>query len=235
MTSLPDCDRRTFSFLRYPPRTHHRFIAMRTALVNPSTGIATLPRLSRLLSKCSRVPARLLRILCRRAGPDATFQTRMRRTQSASAPLNSARRTGRPRKAVRCIRGAQLALILLSVGVGHTATRYVDPRNGNDSSPGTLEQPLRTIKEAVRQVRFEDGGTVFVLAGVYSPTEIGGTVEIRPPSGIGIEVYPSTAPTAAYEEVEVIRSAPSRTPIGSRADCRGTLVEPFRSPPPRAW
>lgn len=58
--------------------------------------------------------------------------------------------------------------------LGSRGTCWVDPVNGNDFADGTKEAPVKNMKQAVN--RAGDGGTVYLLPGVYQSKLIGGGV-----------------------------------------------------------
>lgn len=68
------------------------------------------------------------------------------------------------------IRSMAVGFIGLGVGLASAATTaHVDRSRGNDEWPGTAESPFATIQKGVDAV--EDGGTVFVLPGIYDVGE----------------------------------------------------------------
>ena len=80
----------------------------------------------------------------------------------------------------------------LSIATAATTDRYV-ATNGNDSNPGTLEQPWRTITKAVQSLRA--GYTLYVRGGTYTERVTGFTL----PSGtsssrITMRAYPGERP-----------------------------------------
>ncbi len=84
-------------------------------------------------------------------------------------------------------------LIFLIVGAGQVeaATYYVNAATGNDSSPGSLEQPWKSITRAVGSL--QPGDTVLVRGGLYRESinaQINGTADKR----ITIKAYPSETP-----------------------------------------
>ena len=71
------------------------------------------------------------------------------------------------------------ASVLLAVGIaGAHADAYVSP-SGNDSNPGTLAEPYRTIQKCATTIT---SGTCWILAGDYQET-------VTPNSGITIAPY----------------------------------------------
>lgn len=65
-----------------------------------------------------------------------------------------------------CVLVAALAWVVVSAGA---ATYYV-ATNGNDSNPGTFEQPFATPQRAVTNAALAPGDTIYVRGGVYMLT-----------------------------------------------------------------
>ena len=59
---------------------------------------------------------------------------------------------------------------------------YVDPENGNDSNPGTLDLPFQTIQQSINVAveNENDGNQIFLKEGIYYPTQ---PIEINRYSG----------------------------------------------------
>lgn len=59
---------------------------------------------------------------------------------------------------------------------------YVDPQNGNDSNPGTLERPFKTIQQSIDVAgeNENDGNQIFLREGTYYPDR---SIEINQYSG----------------------------------------------------
>lgn len=115
--------------------------------------------------------------------------------------------------------GAALVTVLAPAGEASAATTLVVATDGNDSAPGTLAQPLRTIQRAVDLAR--PGDVIAVRGGTYTLTDnitIAASGTASQPIGLG-----------AYQGERVVvdgeRLPASHTPVGGsipRAE-RGTI------------
>ena len=121
------------------------------------------------------------------------------------------------RTSFRLIIVAFLAFQLMDAA--RAATYYVEPVNGNDSNPGTIDQPWRTIPRAVKhgfpiQYR-QSGDVVYLRGGVYS----GNTHAIDLNASVGAVSGTETNPIT-------IKAYPGETPIvrDTTSPYRGVLL-----------
>lgn len=77
----------------------------------------------------------------------------------------------------------------LFLSVSAHATDYYVATNGNDSNPGTIDKPWRTMKKALWTV--SGGETVYFRAGTYTPVDYSTTrPDFHPPAGQWITFKP---------------------------------------------
>ncbi|MET9971080.1 right-handed parallel beta-helix repeat-containing protein, partial [Streptomyces sp. NPDC006356] len=111
-------------------------------------------------------------------------------------------------RAAVAVVSAALVTVLAPAGAASAATTLVVATDGNDSAPGTLAQPLRTIQRAVDLAR--PGDVIAVRGGTYSLTDnitITTSGTASQPIGLG-----------AYQGERVVvdgeRLPASHTPVG---------------------
>lgn len=95
-----------------------------------------------------------------------------------------------------------LCAFCIFVSRSHAATYYVSGSTGNDSNPGTLESPWKTINKANQTL--QAGDTVYIRAGTYSITGSG-----IDPTNTGISGSPIIYSNFNDEEVEFVGASSS--------------------------
>jgi hypothetical protein len=124
---------------------------------------------------------------------------------------------------------AGFAAVFIMSASAHAASFYVAP-DGNDSNPGTLEAPFKSLMKA--QTAASEGDVVYIRGGIYDTFDIAATdsnynyVHRMSKSNITYEAYEDEKPVFDFSSVEPVkRVAAFHVPVGtSNVTFRGIEV-----------